>query len=238
MRRTAVAGLVVVAQGFLLLGCSTFGTDEPSSPPAAITSRTPSPTPTPTPSKLRITKGLTKPGTVLKFGQQARVPTREQHGLDAPYTYGVLGIVVHRIEQAPGSSVEGNFDADERKLLKSATAYYAKITVTNESGDLVSPVTADRFEAAQGGKGSGGFLLIGGQLPACRQEPRPFPKSFGHKGARWEDCKFGLSTASQPIREIHYKGPPYGEDAEVRNWKTGPESSYGVYDDLGAIVWR
>lgn len=180
---------------------------------------------------------MTKPGTVLRFGQKAIVPTRELHLREGIYVYGVMGIVVHRIQQAPGSKVEGNFDSEARKRLKSATAYYAKVTFTNESGDPLSPHLPEFDTLARGGD-SPGFVLSGGELPGCPTESDLTQQEFGRKGAQWEGCVLGVSTSDRPIREIHYKEPPYGMDVEVWDWKKTPKPSRDDYIGPGPIVWR
>jgi hypothetical protein len=175
---------------------------------------------------------MTRPGTRLRFGQKAIVPIRQYDSFEKTYTEGVLGIVVQRIRQAPGSEIEGNFDAKSEALLKSHTAYYAKIVITNESGNAMSLVQPS-FEALRGGGGQPDLSLIGGEMPGCGEEH--VLDSFDRKGAKWVSCEVGASSPSRPIQEIHYTEPPYGK--EIQTFDDDPPPRFNRYYGLGAITW-
>ncbi|MFI0449346.1 hypothetical protein [Actinomadura sp. 6N118] len=181
---------------------------------------------------LRVTGKMTRPGTRLRFGQKAMVPIREFNPLHKTYEEGVLGIAVQRIRQTSGSKIRGNFDADDRALLKGSTAYYAEIVITNESGNAMS-LSTPRMEARRSGGEITNVSLLGGELPACPEVPAP--ATFDHKGARWVTCKLSLSTRSDPLREIHYMAPPYGTNAKHPD---DPAPSFNDHDELGPIIWH
>lgn len=240
--------IAVIVPGLLVAGCS--GDDDTAQPVPTATVTAPTPTPTPkrmtqTPTNptrdatrpptgpLRLTKGMTRPGTRLRFGQKAIVPIRQYYSFTKTYTEGVLGVVVQRIQRAPGSKIEGNFDAKSKALLKSHTAYYAKIVITNESGNAMSLIEP-HFDALRSGGRQPDLALIGGDLPGCRGTSSP--DSFDHKGAQWVTCEVGASSPSRPIREIRYEDPPYGK--EIQTWDDDPAPRFNQYYDLGAITWR
>jgi hypothetical protein len=241
--------VAVIASGLLLAGCSEGDNTAQSVPTATVTTPPPSPTPkrvTPTPTKatrnattpptgpLRLTKGMTRPGARLRFGQKAIVPIRQYNSFPGTYTEGVLGVVVQKIQRAPGSKVEGNFDAKSTALLKSHTAYYAKIVITNESGNAMSSLIEPRFDPVRRGGQQPDLALIGGDLPGCRTTSSP--DTFDHKGAQWVTCEVGASSPSRPIREIRYDAPPYG--TEIQTWDDDPAPKFNQYYDLGAITWH
>jgi hypothetical protein len=240
--------VTVIVSGLLLVGCSEGANTARSVPTATITTPTPTPPPTrvtPTPTRptrdattpptgpLRLTKGMTRPGARLRFGQKAIVPIRQYDSFGGTYTEGVLGVVVQKIQRAPGAKVEGNFDAKSTALLKSHTAYYAKILITNESGNAMSLIEPN-FDAVRRGGRQPDLVLIGGDLPNCRTTSSP--ESFDHKGAQWVTCEVGASSPSRPIREIRYEDPPYGK--EIQTWDDDPAPRFNEYYDLGAITWH
>ncbi len=179
---------------------------------------------------LRVTGTMTRPGTRLRFGQKAIVPVREYNALRKSYVDGVVGVVVRRIRQTPGSRVGGYFDAASRAVLKRSTAYHAEIVITNESGNPMS-LSFPRFEGRREGGGLADVSLLGGRLRGCEESPSP--DSFDHKGARWVTC--GLWVSTYPLKEIHYMSPPYGRNAQY------PEDrapSFEKYYDRGDLIWH
>jgi hypothetical protein len=160
---------------------------------------------------------MTRPGARLRFGQKAIVPVRQYNVFEKTYTEGVLGIVVQRIRRAPASKLEGNFDSNSRAVLKRHTAYYAKIIVTNESGNAMSAGTPD-FDPllSDGGIPDVVVMGFGGDLPGCRKTSPPDADSFGRKGAQWVTCVIEVSSPSQPIKGLRYLGPPYGSSPKTR----------------------
>jgi hypothetical protein len=237
-RRRIDAVAAALVPGLLLAGCS--GDGGPASPVSTPPVKPPAPAPvlspprgattTPPAQPLRVTGKMTRPRTRLRFGQKAIVPIRDYNALRKSYTEGVLGIVVQRIRQTPGTRIEGDFDAGSRAVLKRSTAYRAEIVITNESGNAMS-LSVPRFEARRSGGGVADVSVLGGELPHCTESPSP--DSFDHKGARWVTCELWAST--YPLREIHYMAPPYGKNAQHPNDRA---PSFNQYYDLGAIIWR
>jgi hypothetical protein len=237
-RRRIEAVAAALVPGLLLAACS--GGDGTAKPVHTSTVQAPLPAPalslprgatTTLPTQpLRVTGKMTRPGTRLRFGQKAIVPVRDYNALRKGYTEGVLGVVVQRIRQARGSRVEGNFDAASWAVLKRSTAYYAKIIITNESGNPMQ-LPVPRFEARRSGGGPADVIVLGGKLPGCAETPSP--DSFDHKGARWVTC--GLWVSTYPLREIHYTNPPYGQNAQHPSDRA---PSFSRYYNLGAIIWR
>jgi hypothetical protein len=237
-RRRIEAVAAALVPGLLLAGCS--GGDGTASPAPTSTVESPVPTPVLTPPRgatttvptqpLRVTGKMTRPGTRLRFGQKAIVPIRDYNALRKSYTEGVLGIVVQRIRQTPGTRIKGNFDAGSRAVLKRSTAYHAEIVITNESGNAMS-LEVPRIEARRGGGGVTDVSLLGGELPGCTESPTP--DAFDHKGARWVTCELWASTS--PLREVHYMAPPYGKNAQHPNDRA---PSFDRYYGRGEIIWH
>ncbi|TDB88505.1 hypothetical protein E1264_11225 [Actinomadura sp. KC216] len=176
---------------------------------------------------------MTRPGTRLRFGEKAIVPVREYHPLQKVYTEGVLGIVVHRIRTTPGSRVRGNFDEEDRALLKRHIAYHAKVTITNESGNAFSPGTP-RLGGDFGDWGPAVTMLGEEGLPGCREGNPPDLDEFGRKGAEWKTCVLGVSSRSRPMTAVQYDDPPYGKDVQFQD---DPSPDFNKHYNLGPITW-
>jgi hypothetical protein len=244
----AVLGAVLVVSG-----CG--AADEPSTaggaptPPVATTrtpaSAAPSQAPTTRPTvprstaaatptgPVRLTKGMTRPGTRLRFGQRAIVPVRHYNSFSRTYFEGVISITVEPIRRTAASKIEGNFDEKSRALLKGRTAYYARVVITNVAGTSLS-VPTPTLKAYRSGRRHSEIALIGGELPEC---PEPSaPESFHRKGGRWVTCALAVSSAASPIRSFEFDDPPYGTEAKV--FPDDPEPRYNEYYNLGPISWR
>ncbi|NDU71559.1 hypothetical protein GWI34_02815 [Actinomadura sp. DSM 109109] len=176
---------------------------------------------------------MTRPKTHLRFGEKAIVPVRNYYPLLKTYSEGVLGIVVHRIRTAPGSKVQGNFGEDSRKILKRHTAYYAKITITNESGVALAPDTP-RFGGEFGDWGP--TVSVSGEkgLPGCREGHPPGFDEFKGKGTEWKTCFLAVSSRSRPMTEVSYEDPPYGKEIQYQD---DPSPDFNEHYELGAITW-
>jgi hypothetical protein len=241
--RASRALVAALAAGLLVAGCSGGdGAARPAATPAAPPSpAVPPPSPAPSPSgptppataptgPLRLTAGMTRPGTRLRFGQKATVPIRQYNPRLRGYLEGVLGIVVQPIRSIPGAQVEGNFDEDSAAVLKRSRAYYVKIIITNESGNPM-PLEAPQFDGLHGDGELSYNVLIGGELPGCDQVGPP--AAFDRKGARWVTCDRWISSPSEPIRQVRYHEPPYGEAP-----KAFDDSRHNRQYNLGPITWR
>ncbi|WP_067450508.1 hypothetical protein [Actinomadura macra] len=232
---------IVVVSWLTLAGCSGGEAATPSAGPATTASPAPSSaTSAPTfgttaiPTEpLRLTDEMTRPGERLRFGEKAIVPVRDYFPLLKTYTEGVLGIVVQRIRTTPGSKVQGNFDDDSRAVLKRNTAYYAKITITNESGNAFSPGTP-RFNGEFGDFGPA--IIVSGEkrLPGCREGHPPDPDEFDRKGAEWKTCLLAVSSRSRPMTQVRYDDPPYGKEIQ---FEQDPSPDFNKHYGLGALTW-
>ncbi|MGN9911144.1 hypothetical protein ACTMTJ_26675 [Phytohabitans sp. LJ34] len=231
--------VLVIALALVVAGCTSRDTvAEPLPSPSPTPSPTPAaspsgPSPIPTASltgPLRVTAGMTRPGTRLRFGQKATVPIRQFNPRRDAYLEGVLGIVVQPIRSIPGSQVKGNFDARSAAELKRSRAYYVKIIITNESGNPL-PLERPQFDGLYGDGDLSYNVLIGGEIPGCEEVGAP--EAFDRKGARWETCDRWISSPSEPIRQVSYQGVPYGEAP-----KAFADSKFNRHYNLGPIVWR
>ncbi|TDD30161.1 hypothetical protein E1287_29750 [Actinomadura sp. KC06] len=233
--------LVLLPCCLMLAGCSAGESAAPSAAPTTTAPQAPSPTTskptfgtTAIPSApLRLTGEMTRPGARLQFGEKAIVPVRHYYPLLKTYAEGVLGIVVQRIRTAPGSKVQGNFDDDDRAMLKRHIAYYAKITVTNESGNAFSPGTP-RFNGEFGDFGPAVTMVGEKGLPGCREGNPPDSDEFGRKGAEWKTCLLGVSSRSRPMTEVQYHDPPYGKETQFED---DPSPDFNKHYNLGPITW-
>jgi len=176
---------------------------------------------------------MTRPGTRLRFGQKAIVPVRQYNRTSKTYSEGVLGIIVQPIRRAPATTIRGDFDADSRALLKTRTAYYADVVITNESGNALS-LYAPRFNPVFRDGGPSDVILMGfgGDLPNCPETLQP--ESFDHRGDRWVTCVVNVSTPSRPITGLQYMDPPYGSEG---HYPGDPSPDFNKYYDLGTIIW-
>lgn len=209
---------------------STVPSTETSEPPTMPTTSTIAPT-APT-GPLRVTEGMTPPGTRLQFGQRAVVPFRSYNSFSGTYSEGVLGIVVEPIQQIPGDQIVGNFDPESRNVLNSSTGYYTRITITNEGTNDLSSALVPRFDLRTAGGGEPDVALIGGEAAGCPEMPGA-PTPFG-RGATWVTCVADASSPSRPLTEVHYLAPPYGEEIQLFD---DPPPRFNQYYSLGAIVW-
>ncbi|MEV4757809.1 hypothetical protein AB0J86_22210 [Micromonospora sp. NPDC049559] len=232
---------VLVAAALAVTGCS--GGDRGAGPapapgasttaaatPGALPSLT-VPTPvatTPLAGPIRLTAGMTRPGTRLRFGQKAIVPIRQYHPWRG-FTEGTLGIVVERLQHVPATRVEGNFDASSRELLNRSTAYYVKIVITNESGNPMS-LDVPRLDGVTRDGRSTDTALHGGELPGC--EERGSPEPFGHRGATWVTCELWVSSAARPIERVVYREAPYGDANPAFD-----DARFNQHYRLGLITW-
>ncbi len=239
-------GAAAAASVLLAAGCSggddaaqptatpTVATQAPTAPASTPASPTPaSPTPvatTPLTGPLRLTAGMTRPGTRLRFGQKATVPIRQYNPRLRGYVEGVLGIVVQPIRSVPGTRVEGNFDAGSAAVLKRSRAYSVQIVITNESGNPM-PLEPPQLDGLHGDGRLSFTVLVGGELPGCEQSVAP--SSFAGKGARWVTCDRWISAPSEPIRQVRYHEPPYGTAPAAFD-----DARFNRSYDLGPITWR
>jgi hypothetical protein len=240
--------VVAVVLALAPAGCSD---DRPASqPPVETPSATPTPTPTATPpapptptwppaptyepptGPIQLTKAMTKPGTRLRFGQQALVPMRYRDSFSNDETEGVVTVVVRPVKRTSTDNLEGNFDEQSTKLLKGKYVYYSRVEITLVSGDLSGAITPTMHGIRSRGRDAQ-FALIGGELPELCPESSA-PASFDTKGARWVTCAIAVGTGSSPIRGFTWEAPPYGEELQIFD---EPPSQYNEFYGLGPITW-
>ncbi|MBM7788622.1 hypothetical protein [Tenggerimyces flavus] len=243
-------GMVVVSVVLtaLLAGCAD---DTPTvRAPVETPTETPSPSPTvsivypppeppapPSPTgpsgPLQVTKGMTKPGSSLRFGQKAVVPMRYRDSFTDTYSDGVVTVTVQPIRRTSTKNLAGNFDQKSRDLLKGKYVYYARVDIALVSGDLSAAVTPSLEGVRSRGRGPA-FALIGGELETICPEGSA-PSSFDVKGARWATCAIAVGTGSSPIRGFVWDEPPYGKELQL--FDDAPPQ-FNDYYDLGGITWR
>jgi hypothetical protein len=232
--------VTVLALGLMVAGCSGSGDPPPVASTTAATptaSASPSPSPSgpapaataPLTGPLRVTAGMTRPGTRLRFGQKAIVPIRQYNPRLKGYLEGVLGIVVQPIRSIPGSALGGSVDDQSAALLKKNRVYYVKIVITNESGNPM-PLETPRFDGLRGDGESSDIALHGGELPDCEDVGAT---GFDRKGARWVTCDRWVSPPSAPITQVRYLEAPYGEGP-----KPFDDARFNRHYNLGPLTWR
>jgi hypothetical protein len=208
-------------------GDTPTATAAPSGPEPAVT--TPDVT-VPLTGPLRLSAGMTRPGTRLRFGQKATVPIRQYNPRLRGYVEGRLGIVVQPIRSIPGTQIKGNFDASSAERLKRIRAYYVRIVITNESGNPM-PLEQPQFDGLHGDGKLSYTVLVGGEVPGCEEVSAPVP--FDRKGARWLTCERWAASPSEPIRQVSYHGTPYGTASTAFE-----DSKFNRHYNLGPIIWR
>lgn len=248
-RGIVVVSLVLTA---VLAGCTDDGPSPSSQAPVETPSETPSPTPTPssavvypppepqappTPTgpsgPLRVTKGMTKPGATLRFGQKAVVPMRYHNSFTQSYSEGVVTVTVQPVRRTSTKNLAGNFDEKSRDLLKGKWVYYARVDIALVSGDLSTTVTPT-LEGVRSRGRPPAFALIGGELEEICPEGSA-PADFDVKGARWSTCAIAVGTGSSPIRGFVWDEPPYGKELQLFD---DPPPQFNDYYNLGGITWR
>lgn len=222
--------MAVVASVVMLAGCSSAiaGSPEPFSamtpsagPGPGTATRAPSTTPskpylTTTPT-LELTDRTTKPGSKLKFGQQAVIP------FFSHYDKGLLGVTV-TVESAPAQN--SDIDAlplkdEDKAKLRGKTFYFARVKMTDIDGANFADVWAPTLTATTRSGGWPGSLL-GASFPdvtGC-EGLSPAPKDFSTPGAVYEQCELFFGTASDPVTSLEYFDAPYEQpSSRAVTWK-------------------
>lgn len=158
------------------------------------------------------------------------MPIRQYNARLRGYLEGVIGIVVQPLRSAPASEIQGHFDASSAARLKQSRVYYTKIVITNESGNPMA-LEPPQFDGLLGDGKLSYTVLVGGELPGC--EEAVAPDSFDRVGARWVTCDRWVSSPSEPIKQISYHEPPYGEEATAFE-----DAKFNRHYNLGPITWR
>ena len=146
------------------------------------TSATPKPA-TPTTTEEKVPGGVTKPGTTLEVGEQARVLLTPLNASFDDKTRYEIDATVTDIKKVSLSDLKGvQLDAEQKK----ATPYFVKIKVVNDGKPL--PKDDDpgvRFDAIDDRGQEQSAVIFVGDFPTCNDvDP---PKSFG-RGKSFETC--------------------------------------------------
>ncbi|MFD8494797.1 hypothetical protein [Amycolatopsis sp. NPDC059657] len=221
--------LVLAAFAFAAAGCSTVTgqaspaggsvkTTGPSS--AAATSTAPTTTERPfmtvTPT-LEITGDAAKPGTKVKFGEQAVIPVYSY------YAKGLLGLTITtETVKASDEDIESLPLKDEDKAkLRGKYFFFVHQTLVNVDGSNLSELYPPSLTPATKSGGWPGQMFGGRKtsVTGC-EETGSTPKDFTAKGAKHETCKIYFGVASDPITSIAYTTKPYDSAvSKAVTWK-------------------
>ncbi|MFC3452534.1 hypothetical protein [Amycolatopsis speibonae] len=220
--RPRVRHAVIAAMlGATLVGCtspSNIGqarsaaatTSEETSASTPTTTEMPYLTTTPT---LEVSGDAVKPGTKLKFGEQAIVPFYSR------YAKGVVGLTV-TVEsvKAPDADVDGlPLKEEDKAKLRGKNFFFVHEKLTNIDGTNLAEVTVPTLTAKTRSGGWPGSLLGMGKADVAGCEDQNFaPKDFSVKGAVFESCQLHFGVASDPITSLAYTSQPY-ESADSRS---------------------
>ncbi len=209
----SVGVLAVIA--IVSTGCSSLGNGAagmPSVAPtsagvaSAATSTTPSkPYLTVTPT-LELNDRTTKPGTKLKFGQQAVVPFYSY------YDKGLVGITV-TVDSAPALDEDIDYlplkDEDKAKL-RGKTFFFVRTKMVNLDGVNFADILPPTLTATTRSGGWPGALLGGARVDVTGCDSvSAAPKDFSAAGAVFEQCQLYFGVSSDPIASLAYTEQPY-----------------------------
>ncbi|QWF77721.1 hypothetical protein [Amycolatopsis sp. CA-230715] len=220
------SALVLTALAVALAGCSADAESESangqqkptvpltSAPPSAPVSTTPEkPYLTTTPA-LELSDATTKPGTKLKFGEQAVIP------FNSYYAKGLLGVsvTVDAVKAADADIDSLKLKDEDKKQLRGKTFFFVHKVLTNVDGANLAEAQAPSLWATTKSGGFPGTVFgIGSKtdVPGCTDNDFA-PKDFSAKGARYETCDLMFGVATDPIVSLAYSKSPY-EDKPTRN---------------------
>lgn len=218
---------VVALAAFAATGCTTtvagqasgagsLSTDSATPPPSAPTT-TPRPYSTTTPT-LELNDQTVKPGTKLKFGEQAIVP------FYSAYAKGLVGITA-TVEsvKAPDADIDGLPLKDEDKAaLRGKNFFFVRTTLVDIDGANFEGVHSPTLTTSTKSGGWPGTLLGIGDVSVTGCDATSMaPSDFSTKGAKFEQCDLYFGVASDPITSLAYTEKPY-ESAATRavTWKS------------------
>ncbi len=217
--------VVAAALGAALVGCTppantgqartaatTSGETSASAPPT--TTEKPYLTTTPT---LEVTGDAVKPGTKLKFGEQAIIP------IYSDYAKGFVGLTV-TVESVKASDADINAlplkDEDKAKL-RGKNFFFVREKLTNVDGTNLARVTAPILSArTKSGGWPGSLLGVGSsEVDGCKGGSIA-PHDFSTKGAVFEACRLHFGVPSDPIASLAYTSKPYEtDDSRAVTWR-------------------
>ncbi|SDY48008.1 hypothetical protein SAMN05421504_105680 [Amycolatopsis xylanica] len=212
----AVAGCTAVTgHGSREGGVTTTGPNAASATSTApTTTERPYMTVTPT---LEITGEAAKPGTKVKFGEQAVLPVYSY------YAKGQLGVTLTvETVKASDEDVEGLPLKDEDKTkLRGKFFFFVKQTLVNVDGANLSELYVPTFTPTTRSGGWPGQLFgMGNTSVTGCEDVTSLPKDFTAKGAKFEACKLYFGVSSDPIASVAYTKAPYDTGAtKAVTWK-------------------
>ncbi|MCP2259232.1 hypothetical protein LX15_002933 [Streptoalloteichus tenebrarius] len=165
---------------------------------------------------LELNENTARPGTTVKFGEQAVIPYYSR------YAKGLLGVSV-TVDTAPAKEAEiGKLplkDEDKEKI-RGKTFFFVHKKLTNVEGANLTGIQAPSLHATTRSDGFPGWVLaIGRSVDATGRQKQTFaPPSFSAKGAEYKTCELMFGTASDPIVSFSfsYSKAPY-EDSSSRS---------------------
>ncbi|GAA1948297.1 hypothetical protein [Amycolatopsis minnesotensis] len=220
------SALAVTALALALAGCSADAEPQPpngrqsatvpltSAPPSAPVTTTPDKPYLTTSPALELTDATTKPGTKLKFGEQAVVP------FNSTYAKGLLGIsVTVDVVKAADADIDNlKLKDEDKKQLRGKMFFFVHKVLTNVDGVNLAEVQAPSLWATTKSGGFPGTVFgIGAKtdVPGCTDNDFA-PKDFSVKGAKYETCDLMFGVAADPVVSVAYSKSPY-EDKPSRN---------------------
>ncbi|SHG76103.1 hypothetical protein [Streptoalloteichus hindustanus] len=214
--RTRRLPVVFAALAFAASACTS--TPETSSAAPATTTQT-TPVPSTTVSKppeepyltatptLELSENAARPGTRLKFGEQAVIPYYSS------YAKGLLGVSV-TVDTAPVTEEEIGKLAlkdEDKKKIRGKTFFFVREKLTNIDGANLTRIRVPSMHATTRSGGWPGSVLAVGRsvdVTGCQEEVFA-PPSFSTKGAEYETCELMFGIISDPIVSFSYTKAPY-----------------------------
>jgi hypothetical protein len=206
--------LVAVTAVFAVTGCTVVtGTAAAPTTGTTTTTTTPAPYETTTPT-LELSDRTTKPGTTLKFGEQALVP---YYG---PNAKGLLGITVS-VESRPATDADVDslpLKAEDKAKMRGKTLFFVHQILVDVDGVNFTEMRMPALTTGTRGGGVPGIVLGASGIAGCQSVGRA-TTYFTTKGAKFEQCNWYFGEASDPIDSLKYTDQPYdGDEAKAVHW--------------------
>lgn len=220
--------IVIAALAFAVAGCSpiqgqaspvggaklTGGNSPTATSAAPTTTERPYMTSTPT---LEITGDAAKPGTKVKFGEQAIIPVFSY------YAKGLLGVTITvETVKASDEDIESlPLKDDDKAKLRGKYFFFVHETLVNVDGSNLAELYPPSLTPSTKSGGWPGQLFGGRNISVTGcEEVGSAPKDFTTKDAKYEDCKLYFGVASDPITSMAYTTKPYDTAAsKAVTWK-------------------
>ena len=190
----AIAGTVA----FAVSGCA--GTSTPpqkTTPEASSTSGAPSTAASPAASPAAE---LTKPGTRLRVGERAILPSRD----------ATIGVTVTAIKKGDRRAFVNRFGARAKGIVP----YFIRYSVENVDGSDLSFRSAPYVTPITATGGSTG-AVVSGSMDGCERQSAP--RNFTKVGATFTTCRLTGARAGVKITGVKFTDDDYRDDPVV--WK-------------------